>query len=175
MSATAQHKGLIIAGCLLAMFLVEALVALATASPRTRRRRHFWLRFALSVLAMPAFALALTEVSAVGALSEQATASLGLLLMMCCIPALVLVPGVLFEHTGPPGPEDDGGGGNGGPSRPPSPRDQPLGDLPLPDAEPAQWRLRDHVRPTHDRTPARRRIHEPDHVPALPARPGPRH
>lgn len=175
MSPVAEHKELIIAGCLLAMFLVEALVLLATETAESQRRRYFWLRCVLAVLTMPASAVALTALGAAGALSEQATTSLGLLLIMFCIPALLLFPGVLFAHTRPPSSgEDDGGGGSGGSGRPPSPGDQPLGDLPLPDAEPAQWRRRDHVRPTYDRAPGRRQTREPGRVPHPPVQPGPR-
>lgn len=157
------------AGCLLAMFLVEAVVLLATKTSDTRPRRHFWLRFLLSVMTMPISTLALTGVGATGLLSEQILVALSLLLVFFCIPALMLVPAILFENPGPSsGGEDDDDDGNGGPSQPPSPRDQPRGDVPLPDATPGRWRRRDHVRPQRTLTPRRRPVPAPRRTPTAP-------
>ena len=67
-------------------------------------------------------------------------------------------------------PEDDEGGGGGGNDRLPSkPKPRPNGGVPLPDAEPARTRLRDHtkLRDTHP-LPQRRRVHPhtPQRTPA---------
>jgi hypothetical protein len=69
----------------------------------------------------------------------------------------------------PPPPDfgsDDGWGRGGNP--PPSPR-RPIGGLPLPDAEPAHIRLRDHRRladllPRRERRPAREPVRRPVRV-----------
>jgi hypothetical protein len=60
----------------------------------------------------------------------------------------------------PPEEEDGGGGGNDRISD--RPKISPSGGIPLPDAEPARFRLRSHDRPPglRDR-PARRRVVEP--------------
>jgi hypothetical protein len=65
-------------------------------------------------------------------------------------------------------PEEDEGGGGGGNDRLPAskPKPRPSGGVPLPDAEPARTRLRDHTklrdaqprplrRPVHPQTPQR--------------------
>jgi hypothetical protein len=165
-SHTAQHKGLIISGGLLAMFLIEALVLLATEGSQSRRREHFWLRFLAAIATLPVAVLALTEGGRTGLLSARAAATLSPLFVFVCIPALMLLPGILFETRGPSSEgDDDGGGGNGGPPQTPPPRDQPRGDLPLPDAGPGRWRLRDHVAPRRDRGSGRRPAREPDRRP----------
>jgi hypothetical protein len=60
----------------------------------------------------------------------------------------------------PPDDEEGGGGGNDRISR--GPKVPPSGGIPLPDAEPAPYRLRGHqrLRDVHPR-PARRRVSEP--------------
>lgn len=60
-------------------------------------------------------------------------------------------------------PEEDEGGGGGGNDRLPTskPKPRPSGGVPLPDAEPARTRLRDHgkkLRDAHPR-PLRRTVH----------------
>jgi len=84
---------------------------------------------------------------------------------MSLIPALMLAPALFTGGPGgSPGPSSDGdgdgdsGGGGGGGSRPPAPpRGGPGGGIPLPDAQPARTRRRDHVRPV--RTTVRRGGH----------------
>jgi hypothetical protein len=171
-SSTAQQKGVIIAGCLLAMFLVEGVVVLATETSESRPRRHVWTRFLLSVVTMPIFALALTAIGTAGVLSEQIIVSLAILLALFCIPALMLVPAILFENAGPSsGGEDDDDDEDGGLSRPPPPRDQPRGDVPLPDAMLGWWRLRDHAGPARRRPPSRRPVNDPPRTPRAPPAP----
>lgn len=80
------------------------------------------------------------------------------------MPALMLLPALIFRGKGPePGSsqDDDGGGGGGGPRVPRSPRDVPRGGLPLPDAEPARIRIRGHDRPGLAAPRQRRPAHEP--------------
>jgi hypothetical protein len=68
-------------------------------------------------------------------------------------------------------PEDEEGGGGGGNDRLPSskPKPRPTGGVPLPDADPARTRLRDHskLRDAHPR-PLRRPVHPqtPQRTPA---------
>jgi hypothetical protein len=63
-------------------------------------------------------------------------------------------------------PEDDEGGGGGNDRVSDRPKTSPSGGIPLPDADPAPFRVRSHDRPGSLRErPARRRVAEP-------ARPG---
>ncbi|HUO74473.1 MAG TPA: hypothetical protein VMU39_27125 [Solirubrobacteraceae bacterium] len=89
------------------------------------------------------------------------------LLGLACV-AVLMIPALRDGPDSPPqasdGGSDDGWGNY--PRRPVSPRDVPGGGLPLPDAEPAHVRLRDHRRlgdhlPARERRPAR----EPDRQP----------
>jgi hypothetical protein len=81
---------------------------------------------------------------------------------------LVLVvafaPLLMGRREPPPESDDPGPGGGGGPpDRPPPPRG-PTHGTPLPDAEPARIRLRDHVR-LADRLPPRQRRRGAEPVP----------
>jgi hypothetical protein len=89
------------------------------------------------------------------------------LLALACAAVLI----VHAAKTGPtvgwraPGGGSDDGPGNSRPG-PPAPPTRPGGGLPLPDAEPARVRLRDHRRladltPPRDRRPAREPVREP--------------
>ncbi len=87
------------------------------------------------------------------------------LLGLVCAAALIL-PALRNDPDLPPRNDSDEGWGHG-PRRPESPSDLPQGGLPLPDAEPASVRLRDHRRlgellPQRERRPAR----EPERRPA---------
>ena len=89
------------------------------------------------------------------------------LLGLACV-AVLMIP-ALRDGPDPPPQSSDGGSDDGWgnyPRRPRSPRDVPGGGLPLPDAEPAGIRLRDHRRLT-DKLPARDRrpVREPDRRP----------
>lgn len=61
------------------------------------------------------------------------------------LPALFILPALLLsDGEGPSeGNDDDGGGGGGQPPRPRPPK-SPWGGVPLPDADPARVRRRDH-------------------------------
>jgi hypothetical protein len=83
---------------------------------------------------------------------------------MLLIPPLMLVSSMLFPGPElPPGPSDsDDGGGGSGRDGPPDPPKSPRGGIPLPDAEPARFRLRGHERP--------RRLSRPRRAATEPAR-----
>ena len=88
------------------------------------------------------------------------------LLGLVCAAALLL-PALRDRPDGRPGSDGGSGGGGGrGPSHPLAPTTRPGGGLPLPDADPARVRLRDHRRltdslPRRERRPAR----EPERTP----------
>ena len=88
------------------------------------------------------------------------------LLGLVCAAALLL-PALRGGPDLPPRPDRDSDDGWGhGPPRHPTPSDAPPGGLPLPDATPARFRLRDHRRlseliPPRERRPA----HEPSREP----------
>jgi len=89
------------------------------------------------------------------------------LLGAMCV-GILLIP-ALRDGPAPPPPSDQGSddGWGHGPRRPPwPPEEPPRGRIPLPDAQPARVRLRDHDRlfdrlPQRERRPAR----EPDRKP----------
>jgi hypothetical protein len=146
------------------MIPISALISVVVACPLSRRPR-FWLRFIAVLIAM-----LLPDLVVIGAPLAEQTA--GLLLWLGFAWGWLLLGSarvVLFQPPGvDPGPGDDGGGGPGPEDgRPTSPA--PFGGIPLPDAEPASVRVRDHRLPRHapgPRRPARER-------PRLPSRPSP--
>jgi hypothetical protein len=120
-SGPALHKGLVLTGCLLAVFVAEALALIVTSGSGTRRRSRFWLRFLGAGLTMPGLLLTLVLAGRLGLVSSQLAAGLSSLVVLCCVPAMMLVPALLFDFSGPaPGEEGDGGGGRG-PEPPPIP------------------------------------------------------
>ena len=94
-------------------------------------------------------------------------AGMHLLGLVCA--AVLIIPALRDSPDFPPQRPDTGsdGGGGGGPQRPPAPQDSPRGGgIPLPDAEQARVRLRDHRKlrehlPGRERRPAR----EPERTP----------
>jgi hypothetical protein len=89
------------------------------------------------------------------------------LLGLACV-AVLMVPALRDPPEAPPRPSDGGSDDGWGnyPRRPPSPTGVPGGGLPLPDAEPARVRLRDHQR-LRERLPSRERrpVREPERKP----------
>jgi hypothetical protein len=85
---------------------------------------------------------------------------------LVCAAALIL-PALRDRPEAPP--QSDGGSGGGGWRRPPKPWTPvtgPGGGLPLPDADPAAVRLRDHeTLADRQRPPERRPAHEPERRP----------
>ena len=89
------------------------------------------------------------------------------LLGLACV-AVLMVPALRDPPDSPSQPSDGGSDDGWGnyPRRPPKPSGVPGGGLPLPDAEPARVRLRDHQKmserlPARERRPAR----EPERKP----------
>jgi hypothetical protein len=88
------------------------------------------------------------------------------LLGLVCAAALIL-PALRNEPELPPRSDRDSDDGWGhGPPRPPEPSGAPRGGVPLPDADQARIRLRDHRRlgdllPRRERRPARAPAREP--------------
>ncbi|HZU39503.1 MAG TPA: hypothetical protein VE992_00545 [Solirubrobacteraceae bacterium] len=87
--------------------------------------------------------------------------------------AVLMLPALREGWGSPPpsGSDSDDGWGRG-PGRPPlAPPGSPRGGLPLPDAEPARVRLREHGRlaerlPRRERRPAREPVRRPERTPA---------
>jgi len=133
---------------------------------RAQRRPHFWLRL-VAIALIPGCALSIA--SAIVPIWRLQVVTMWLYLL--AIPALILLPALLFRPSGPPpGPTGDEGGGPGPGPPPPAPT-RPRGGIPLPDAEQARARVRDHVRPHLISGPARRPAREPAPAPRrVPAR-----
>ena len=74
------------------------------------------------------------------------------------LPAMFIVSGMLFGggDSPPDRPDADDDGGGGGPRRPRPPEDPPSTGPPLPDADQARGRARDHTRGRLAPPPARR-------------------
>jgi hypothetical protein len=136
------------------------------AGPRSQRREHFWLRL-LAAPVVPAVACAIASLI-VPIWKMQAVV---MAFWVLAIPALMLLPTLLYRPSGPPpGPGGDEGGGRGPEPPRPAPT-RPRGGIPLPDAEQSRARMRDHLRPRlTDRGP-RRPAREPAPTPhRLPVR-----
>jgi len=86
------------------------------------------------------------------------------LVLVTVMLAPVLLP-LKVLYPPPPSAEDDDEGGRG-PRNPPRAPEGPRGGLPLPDADPARVRIRDHRRPALIRFRARRPAHDPERAPA---------
>jgi hypothetical protein len=92
--------------------------------------------------------------------------------------ALMFVPCLLYRRSDSSSdPSESDGGGGPGPSRPRSSPDPPRAGIPLPDADPACARARDHNTPRFEHPNRRRPEHEPARTPAKnegvePGRPG---
>ena len=143
---------------ILAIFLELGFVTLWIAAGSAQQRRsHFWVRMLLASLAVPALMAVLVEIAGLSMLPDGAARAVLAVFLFLGVIGLMLVPGVLYARvTPPPGRSDSDGGGGSGPDEPwPSP-DAPRGGIPLPDAEQARARMRDHTG-SQPRTPLRRR------------------
>ena len=145
------------------------LVALWFAAGSGRQRRsYFWARVLLAALALPAFVATLVGVARlhVLALSDDAATTLWPFLLFLGVIILMLVPGVLYRRSDPsPGPSEPDGGGGPGPGQPGLSPDAPRGGIPLPDADQASSRARDHNRPKFQHLKQRRRAPDPPRTP----------
>src|SRR5947209_20262273 len=92
----------------------------------------------------------------------------GMHLLGLIVAGILIIPALRDSPDFPPRPSDPGsdGGWGRGPALPPPPPASPRGGVPLPDAEQARIRLRDH-RKLPDLVPkrARRPAREPDRTP----------
>jgi hypothetical protein len=132
-----------------------------------RRRARFVLRLAMFTVIQTAPAVVLIAGAALRVLGEQAV---GELLAVCVLSVFVspaLMPILLFlgpDPRGPSGENDDEGHGPG-PGRDGPLAPQPIGGLPLPDADPSPVRARGALPLSRFRWP-RRPTREPDRRPS---------
>lgn len=133
----------------------------------SRKRSRFYSRIGYASLAMSILALALAISARFGVLADKA---FGLLWIALLLAALVVAPVLCYRpfarFGGSSDADDPGGSGPGG--QPPRP-DPPRGGTPLPDADQARARKRDHNRPPMRGVSQRRPAAEPA-APRVPAR-----
>ena len=144
---------------ILAVFLELGFVTLWMAAGSAQQRRsHFWGRILLASLVVPALMAVLAGIDGLNMLSDEGAKAVLSLFVLLGVIGLILVPGVLYDRvSSPPGPSESDGGGGSGPEPPlPSP-DAPRGGIPLPDAEQARARRRDHTGGQARTAPRRRR------------------
>jgi hypothetical protein len=123
----------------------------------------------LATLALPLMLATVVWIGELGVLPAVAAKTFMPLFLLLGVVGLMLVPCLLYRRAlPPPGPSDSDGGGGSGPGRPPSSPDAPRGGIPLPDADPASARARDHTAPVFDRPNRRRPAHAPARKPAKP-------
>jgi hypothetical protein len=150
------------------VFLEPGLVALWIAAGSAKQRRsHFWLRVVLASATVPAFMAGLLAIARLNLLPDEVAKPSLSLLFFLGVMALMFVPGLLYRTPGSsPGPSEDDGGGGPGAGPPPSSPDAPRGGIPLPDADLASARTRDHAAPKFDPLTERRPAHRPVRSPA---------
>jgi hypothetical protein len=134
-------------------------------SPRDRKP-HFWLRVAALPVLPSLIAASLIAFRELRLVPDGVAASMLLTLVFLTLPGLMLVPALLYRRPGgsPDASDDEGGGGPGRGPDPPPPT-APRGGVPLPDAEPARLRLREHGRRALGVRPHRRAAREPVRAP----------
>jgi hypothetical protein len=132
---------------------------LACSALGSRRRSRFYGRLSCAGVVMSAVALGLAVAVKVNAVPQRAV---GLLWVALLLAALVAAP-VFCYHTFAPseGPSEGDGGGGAGSGPPPPPSRPPHGGAPLPDADQARTRRRDHNRPSSRGVSRRRPALEP--------------
>lgn len=135
----------------------------------SRRRSRFYIRLSCASLVMLALALGLALALSFSALPQRAVGAVWMALLLA---ALAVAP-VFCYHTFAPsqGSSDGDGGGGSGSGPPPPPPGPPLGGAPLPDADQARARRRDHNQPSLRGVSRRRPAVEPVR-PRAPAGPG---
>jgi hypothetical protein len=129
-----------------------------------QRRAHFGVRVTLMVLVPLCLLVPSSAGYEAGLLTQDTAVRIALLLLMACLPALILVPRVLYVRA-ESSRGDDGDGGDPVRDGPLSPPGLPGGGLPLPlpDAEQGRWRVRNRERPA----PAVRRVRRPGREPGV--------
>jgi hypothetical protein len=135
-----------------------------------RRRARYYFRLSCASVALLALALGVAVAIKFSALPQWAFGPLWLALLLA---SLAAAP-VFCYHTltSSHGSSDDDGGGGPGSGPPPPPPAPPRGGTPLPDADQARARRRDHNRPSLLDVSRRRSAVEParPRTPASPSR-----
>ena len=134
--------------------------------PWKQRRSHFWARVALACLIAPFWLLLMIVLLAANLVPEYPMVPILVLTCVAWLPAAACAPALFYEREpqSPGGSEGDGGWDRDPSPSPPTP---PEGGIPRPDAEPGNWRLRDHDRPAAQNPIERRPAHEPDRTPTI--------
>lgn len=144
------------------MFVEFGLLAASTLGMQKRPR--FWVRVLLGYLVMLSLVVLVTEAIALRLLPSNLLMLLWLVLVVI---SLAFGPTLCYRRAAPSsGSSDAGGGGGSGPDRPPPPPTAPSGGIPLPDADQARRRARDHNRPRLHDLKRHRRAREPGRTPA---------
>jgi len=150
---------------LAAFALLFGVFVVFAGSPR-ERKPHFWLRVAALPLVPALIAAILITCGDLRVVPESVAVTLLLTLVFLTIPGLILVPILLYRRPGPPADSsDDEGGGGRGPEPPPARPPRPRGGVPLPDAEQARLRIREHGRRLAGARRSRRPAREPGRRP----------
>jgi hypothetical protein len=125
----------------------------------SRRRSRFYVRLSCASLVTLALAVGLAFAIRFSALPERAS---GLAWLALLLAALAAGP-VFCYHTFAsfPGSSEGDGGDGPGSGPPPPPPGPPRGGAPLPDADQARTRRRDHIRPNLRGVSPRRTAVEP--------------
>jgi hypothetical protein len=142
-------------------------LSLAAGSAATRRP-DFWRRLLIGCLVLPGVLMAVMGAAALQLLTDGMAKVLLPFVLLIMLATLMFVPALLYERAGPPSDGSDGGGGSG-PDEPSAPPAGPRGGIPLPDAQQARLRVRDHTAPTLHGGVRRRRVSEPERTPVTPA------
>ena len=136
---------------------------LACSSLGMEKRPHFWVRVLLGCLAMLSLVLLLVAGLMLSVLPQTV---LMLIWLVLVITALIVGPTFCYSRAGSsPGSSETDGGGGSDPDQPPSGPNVPRGGIPLPDADQAIARARDHNRPRLRDVKSRRRGREPRRTP----------
>ena len=131
----------------LTVLLFLEIGVLACSTLGTRQRSRFPLRLAVANVAMSVLALGLAFSVEVGALSDAGFGRLWMVLLLASLTVAPLFCYRPFAASDAGGADDSGPGGPGGPGSPSHRPNSPSGGIPLPDADQAQARRRDHRRP----------------------------
>jgi hypothetical protein len=126
------------------------------AGPARERRAHFWVVLPLVSVIAACLVVLVLAVTPPGS-RQGVMEALGLV----ALHVLMLVPSLLYRGPGPSSDSGEDGGEGRGPEAPPPPPPAPRGGIPLPDADPANLRLRDHDAARLVRRRSRRPIRAP--------------
>lgn len=163
----ARYRSHRVIGVIIILGLVELLLVglCVSGGAREQRRSHFWVRVLLAGLFMPSLLALLFGLGYVLAGSVAVPLAVFPMIVLCAM-AVFLLPGLLYRRSGSsPGPSESDRGGGPGPGQPrPSPGG-PRGGVPLPDADQASARARDHFRPKLRERKQRRGTPDPRRTP----------